>query len=151
MRAPKKQGRVPWGNAVMGESRVEFFRHKDAVEFLAARPDLLGLAGAKPLPAAGSPQARAAAGAVLELLVRRRAAVRAERIFWKPRPGEELKFFFSLFVPCLVSRFRVCEVDGRRDHGLAVRLGHLFFLSHSFSLFRSSPPIELGPLSLKTK
>jgi len=105
MRAPKKQGRVPWGNAVMGESRVEFFRHKDAVEFLAARPDLLGLAGAKPLPAAGSPQARAAAGAVLELLVRRRAAVRAERIFWKPRPGEELKFFFSLFVPCLFRDF----------------------------------------------
>ena len=87
MRAPKKQGCVPWKNAVMGETRVEYFRHKDAVEFLAARPDLLGLAGAKPLPAADSPQARAAAGAVLELLVRRRAAVRAERIYWKPRPG----------------------------------------------------------------
>ena len=92
MRAPKKQGHVPWGNAVMGEQRVEFFRHKDAVEFLSSRTDLLGLAGAKPLPAAGSAQARAAAGAVLELLVRRGAAVRAERIFWKPRPGERVFF-----------------------------------------------------------
>jgi len=115
MRAPKKQGgQVPWRNAVMGESRVEFFRHKDAVEFLAARPDLLGLAGAKPLPAADSPQARAAAGAVLELLVRRGAAVRAERIFWKPRPGMKRVAKFPKKLRQVAANAPATDAEGQR-------------------------------------
>lgn len=114
MRAPKKQGHVPWKTAVMGEARVEFFRHKDAVEFLAARPELLGLAGAKPLPEAGSQQARAAAGAVLELLVRRRAAVRAERIYWKPRPGMKRVAKFPKKIRQVADGSPATDAEGQR-------------------------------------